>query len=271
MRYKLTIAYDGTAYEGWQLQTGQRQPKTVQGAVEAALLALVGRRVPVTCAGRTDAGVHALAQTAHADLPERDWDWRRRINALLPPDIRIVDAQAAPEGFHARKNAIARTYYYNFWLDSAFISPFWHAYAWQCGPVHVENMRAALWYFAGRHDFASFQNSGTPQSSTEREIHELRLEMVRRPAFADMEKDAPMLRLTICADGFLKQMVRNIAGCLAAIGKNRLEPDALPAILAARDRRALPAATAPARGLFLHSVEYSDPHTKACGLPCRLR
>lgn len=255
MRIKLILAYEGTAYEGWQAQITPRQPSTIQGAIEAALLKLTGASIRIIGAGRTDSGVHALGQVCHADVPPRDWDWRKRLNAILPPDIRVVAVENVSESFHARKDAIAKTYFYNFWVDADFVTPSWRNFAWHCGPLNTGLMHDALACLLGRHNFASFQNAGTPVQNTEREITELAL-TVLAPDLCPTASAPPLLRFSITGTGFLKQMVRNMAGCLVAIGKGRLALQELPVIMAARSRRALPTPTAPAKGLFLRNVRY---------------
>lgn len=256
MRLRLTLAYEGTAYEGWQLQLSARQPPTVQGAVEAALFTLSGSRIRAHGAGRTDSGVHALGQVCHADVPQRDWDWQARLNGVLPPDIRVTQAVAALSGFHARKDAVSKTYFYNFWLERAFVAPAWRRFVWSCGPLDVGAMRSVLPGFLGLRDFASFRNAGSDVAGTEREIKRIALESVA----PDLSPGscAPILRLVVEGNGFLKQMVRNMAGYLAAVGRGRLAQDSLGQILAARNRQALAAPTAPAAGLFLARVDYPD-------------
>lgn len=248
MRLKLTLAYDGSAYHGWQLQAKANPPPTVQGAVETALFTLLGVPVRVFGAGRTDAGVHALGQVCHCDTPERSWDWRERLNAVLPADIRIVAAAMAPENFHARKDALAKTYIYQFWLERAYVDPLMRNQVWQAGPLDCGLIRSGLERLLGEHDFASFRNSGTDTKTTVRRINSISL--------AQGEADLPLLRLQISGNGFLKQMVRNLAGFLAAIGRRKLAWADLGSIMAARSRAALPSATAPAYGLILTSIDY---------------
>lgn len=252
MRLKLVLAYDGAAYAGWQIQAGGA--RTIQGAVEAALFALAGARIRVIGAGRTDAGVHALGQAAHCDAPERDLDWRRALNAHLPADIRILSAERAAPGFHALRDAASKTYIYQFWRGRGDILPHLRHFAWAAGDLDFEAMRAGLGQLRGRHDFASFQNAGTPVRSTERVIMGIGLEPGESVAW--LPGGAQLLRLSITGDGFLKQMVRNIAGFIAAVGLGRADWRDLAEILAARDRRSLPTATAPAKGLFLARVDY---------------
>lgn len=250
MRLKLTLAYDGSAYHGWQLQAKANPPPTVQGAVETALFTLLRVPVRVFGAGRTDAGVHALGQVCHCDVQDRAWDWRERLNAVLPADIRVIASEAVSHSFHARKDALAKTYIYQFWLESAYVNPLLRNQVWQVGPLDSALICAGLERFLGEHDFASFRNSGTDTRTTARTINAISL---ARPTETS---DLPMLRLQISGDGFLKQMVRNIAGFLATIGRRKLAWQDLGPILAARSRTALPSITAPAHGLILASINY---------------
>lgn len=256
IRHKFVLAYDGTAYSGWQIQCKPKPPPTVQGAVEAALFTLLNEPVRVTASGRTDAGVHALGQVAHADISGKIQDLRHSLNAVLPLDIRVLSAIPVAAKFHARKDAIDKTYIYDFWTEESFTPPLWRNSLWACGNVDINKMRSALPYFSGWHDFASFQNAGTEVRTTERQILHISLDEMPRNEYLPFYK--PAFRLTIRANGFLKQMVRNIAGFLYHVGKNKCDVESLGEIFAARDRSALPSPTAPARGLSLACVNYGD-------------
>ncbi len=251
MRLKLALAYDGSDYAGWQLQA--RQP-TVQGAVETALFTLLRSQIRLHGAGRTDAGVHALGQIAHCDVPNRDWDWRKRLNSVLPADIRILAAEKVASSFHSRKDALAKTYIYRFWQEPGFTSPELRNYVWQCGPLDLERIQSGLSAFLGEHDFASFQNAGTEVKSTIRTVTEIGI--APAPFVAWLPGHLPMLTLTITGNGFLKQMVRNIAGFIVAVSKGKTGWEDFPAIIARRSRAELPVPTAPAKGLFLAGVHY---------------
>lgn len=253
MRLKLVLAYDGTNYSGWQIQ--ENAPATIQGTVERAFFRLLGQPVRLFGSGRTDAGVHALGQTAHCDVPRMLADWRKALNAALPQDIRVLSAALAPPGFHARTSAASKTYIYNFWTERAFTPPQMRAFCWPCGRLDAAAMRMALPGLAGRHDFAALQNAGTPQSSTERSIFSISLEETAPAEF--LPPHSPPLRLSVTADGFLKQMVRNIAGLLAWVGMGKLGAGDVPGVLAG-GRGDNPAPTAPARGLFLARVHYGN-------------
>ncbi|QLA17883.1 tRNA pseudouridine(38-40) synthase TruA [Desulfolutivibrio sulfoxidireducens] len=247
VRLRLVLAYDGTRFHGWQLQAGDR---TVQGVVEKALEVLAGVPVRAIGSGRTDAGVHALGQTAHADVPadRAGLPWRRAVNALLPEDVAVVSAEIAPAGFHARFGAVQKTYAYCLWTEPEFVWPQRRPFVWACGPVDMAAMNAAAREFVGTRDFAAMQNTGTEIASTVRTVFSI----TPTPGTTPFET---IWRFT--ADGFLKQMVRNMVGCLVAVGKGKVSPEDVRSLLTEGDRTRAPA-TAPARGLCLEAVEYGD-------------
>ncbi len=247
-RYRVTLAYDGTDLQGWQLQAPQPGTRTVQGEVEAALLRLVGgRRVVVAGAGRTDAGVHAEGQVASFDLPRELAPERlvRALNGLLPGDVRALEAGAVAAGFHARRDAWGKLYRYR--LDT--------------GPVQLPTRRrtAAHVHWAldlgvveeaarlllGRRDFAALASAGGSALTTVRTVRRLD---VRRD-------DAGTLVFEVEADGFLRKMARSMVGGLVAAGRGAVSLEQLRSALEAGDRRAWPA-PAEARGLTLVRVDY---------------
>lgn len=258
MRLRLLLAYDGSRYSGWQIQEAAKAPLTIQGEGEKALGRLCACAVRLFGSGRTDAGVHAHGQVAHADVPDAraHLPWRHALNCLLPPDIRVLAAEAASPTFHARLDAVHKTYVYDFWQDRAFVPPRLAPFVWACGPLALEPVYEALGCLLGEHDFASFQNAGTPVDGTVRRI--LHAEVRELPAEEFLPPHLPRLRLTITANGFLKQMVRNIAGLLVACGSGKLAPSAVPTLLAACNRQALPTPTAPPQGLALARVTYPE-------------
>lgn len=258
MRRKLTLAYDGTGYSGWQIQEKPDPPPTIQGELEKALAKLTGDKTRVIGSGRTDAGVHAHGQVAHfsssspklAALP----DLRHTLNALLPPAIRVISVEPAPDNFHAQHDAIAKTYIYLLWTERKFIPPPLFHYVWQCGPINEEKLSDCASLFQGQRDFASFQNSGSEIRETTRTITQISVtKAISMPWYPT---HAPMYRISITANGFLKQMARNIVGFMVGVAQGKADPGMLEAIFNARDRRALPTATAPAKGLWLARVEY---------------
>lgn len=255
-RFLLTLAYDGTDFSGWQLQARDR---TVQGVIETALNTIMGAPVRLHGAGRTDAGVHALGQTAHFDCPERraDIPWQRALNALLPEDVRVLASRRVPDDFHARFRAQAKTYEYALWHTREFCLPQRRRFVWSCGPLDFTAMEEAARLLTGEHDFASFQNTGTPVKSTIRTVTAIS----RHPGPTPHES---VWRFT--ANGFLKQMVRNLVGCLVACGRGQITPDEAGRILRAADR-AQAQATAPPQGLTMVSVEYPEQRFDSPGEP----
>ena len=265
MRLRLTVAYVGTRYQGWQLQAGSAALQTIQGQLEQALGLLAGQPVRVHGSGRTDAGVHAEGQVAHCDMPDerlaRLKDLRHSLNALLPDDIRVFAACPAPSDFHARFSAHAKTYRYQFWQDQGFVPPRLVPYVWCSGPLDVARMRGALPFLQGRHDFAFLANAGSkPGESTIRELYHL--DLAEEVVWQDC---SPLLSLEVTGSGFLKQMVRNLAGLLAAIGRNRLEAAVIPELMAQGERRRVPTPTAPAKGLTMVCVDYEGSHKSGAG------
>ncbi|GAB6058457.1 tRNA pseudouridine(38-40) synthase TruA [Desulfonatronum parangueonense] len=245
IRLKLQLAYVGTDFHGWQLQDGTR---TVQGCLEEAFAQLAGRAVRVHGAGRTDAGVHALGQVAHVLVPaERaNLPWHRALNALLPPDVCVVGVQTVPDSFHARFDAVRKTYSYTLWTEPAYILPQRRAFVWPVGCLDTDAMVQAAKHLVGRRDWAAFQNQGTPVRSTVRTVLDV------HPERGVRQHETVWF---FSADGFLKQMVRNMMGCLVMVGKGKLSPAQVDAILQQGSRASAPA-TAPARGLCLEQVEY---------------
>lgn len=249
-RLKLTLAYKGTRFAGWQVQEHPRgeRPRTVQGCLEEAVARILGHHCRVQGAGRTDAGVHAVGQVAHVDVPEAKLDlrWQAALNHHLPKDMAVVRVERAADDFHARYDALSKTYSYVLWQERGYVLPQRSHYVWPVGQLDLEAIRQGAAHLLGERDFASFRNMGSDVKTTVRTMLEVTMEE---------SKVLPELVLRFKATGFLKQMVRNMVGCLVAVGQGRLESGELPRLLAARDR-ALAPATAPALGLTLESVDY---------------
>ncbi len=248
---KITVAYDGAGFSGWQIQPGR---KTVQGTLEDALAAIEGSRVKVAGSGRTDSGVHALGQTASFALanPIPAANLKKALNRILPPAVRIDDVVEMPAGFHARHAAVAKTYEYRIHRGETcppFVYPFTY---WYPFPLDEQAMTAVAPLFAGTRDFRSLASNdraarqGEPEKSTVRTIF-----------CSQLTRRADLLVYRVRGSGFLYRMVRNIVGALLAVGRGKLKSAEIPALLAARDR-GLAGITAPARGLFLVAVEYGD-------------
>jgi len=247
--YRLTLAYDGTDFAGWQAQAAQRG-RTVQGTLEDALARLTGgERVAVAGAGRTDAGVHALGQVASFALASA-WDpadLLRALNAVLPEDVRALDAASCDEQFHARRSATGKLYRYT--LDTGPVQlPTRRRFAghvpWALDPDAVQ---AAAALFVGGHDFASLASAGGSVKTTVRTVTR---------SEARREEGRPSTWIyEVEASGFLRKMVRSMVGAIVEAGRGAFTVEGLAAALEARDRRAWPAPAA-ARGLTLVSVSY---------------
>ncbi len=243
-RVKLTLAYDGTAYRGFQVQPGG---PTVQSVTEAALSRILQEPVKLRAAGRTDAGVHAREQAVDfADSGDRPTETiLRGGNALLPPDIRILSAAEVPLSFDARRHAMEKEYRYFLFLRPV-ASPFFSRYAWHIEkPLDLGAIREGLAHAVGEHDFTSFRGQGCTAKSTVRKIFR-----------AELNEELPaVFSISIAGNGFLRHMVRNIVGTLVDIGKGKAPPNRMGELLILKDR-AKAGPTAPAHGLFLWKVEY---------------
>jgi tRNA pseudouridine38-40 synthase len=246
---KLTLAYDGTAYAGWQVQPGQR---TLQETLEAALTNITGTAIRVTASGRTDAGVHALGQvvsfntesTLPADVIQR------ALNAELPHDMAVLDAADAPPGFHAIRDAARKRYRYV--LDDGPVPDvFRRHYAWHYRQrLDAAAMHRAAQPLLGTHDFRSFESAWPQRTSSVRTVFEI---SVAR----GLSGDENLIALEVEADGFLYNMVRAIVGTLVEVGRGSRSESWPAEVLAAQDRR-VAGMTAPAHGLFLLRVEYNE-------------
>jgi len=244
-RVKLTVAYDGTAYAGWQVQPNGT---TIQEVMEGAFSRILQEPVRLRAAGRTDAGVHAREQVVDfADAGVRDLGTLiHGGNALLPPDIRILSASAVPETFDARRHATEKEYR-DFLYLSPVDSPFLSRYAWHIeAPLDLEAMRAGLSHLVGEHDFSSFRGQGCNAISPVRTV--LRAEVAKH--------DVPgLISVDVAGAGFLRHMVRNIVGTAVNAGKGKHSADHVGEILRTRDRSAA-GVNAPPHGLFLWRVSY---------------
>jgi tRNA pseudouridine38-40 synthase len=247
---KLTLSYDGTHYAGWQVQTNA---ESIQALVERALRKITGHEVRVVGSGRTDAGVHALAQVASCRPPTQlaCAELLRAINGNLPFDIRVTRVEHAADDFHAIRDAVRKSYRYVI-QDGRIHDVFQRGYCWFVpGDLDVDSMQQAACYLRGRYDFASFQSAGSQRATTVRDVQQLD---VRR---RDGDEDR-FIAIDISANGFLYNMVRNIVGTLVEVGRGANAPAWVESVLRAADRQAA-GPTAPARGLFLVRVDYETP------------
>jgi tRNA pseudouridine38-40 synthase len=244
-RLKMIVAYDGNGFAGWQSQSHRN---TIQDHIERAFERIGGTRFRVHGAGRTDAGVHALAQCAHVDLTDERFPatrWTEALNALLPPTIRVLRCRYVSNDFHARLSAKGKVYRYRIWTGPV-LPPFEYGRAWHvASPLDLEVLKTAAKHFVGTHGFAGFAaNRGKREKSTIRTIYSVR---VRR--------SGPCITLDFDGDGFLYKMIRLIVGSLVkcALGKLRIE-DLTDRLASAQ--AGMPRLAAPAAGLFLVRVRY---------------
>ncbi len=257
---KLTIAYDGGAYAGWQIQPDK---PTVQGTFETTWQRLTQESLHITAAGRTDAGVHAHGQVVGLATETRlsNDDLLRGLNALLPNDIAICTIENAREGFHATYDAVGKRYRYQIHNGRTPLV-FDRHYAWHYPqPLDATAMHAAGQGLAGKHDFSSFETAGSDRPDSIRTIHEL---TVRKGSHLSSRDEFPLaeradynqrVTIEVAGDGFLYNMVRTIVGTLVEVGVGKRDVNWPAEVLAAKDRRRA-GQTAPPHGLFLVSVDY---------------
>jgi tRNA pseudouridine38-40 synthase len=272
--WKLTLSYDGTLFHGWQVQP---ELPTVQGSLALALKYVTGESILPQGSGRTDSGVHALAQVTsfalETSIPPANL--QRALNRALPPSIRILAAELVDESFHARHSARRKTYEYRIFErrtaespSELICPPFLSPYVWDCRwQLAIDPMQEASKHLCGTHDFTSFAASDPERGLREEESDDANGKAqgpnpVKTLLQAGWAHEHGLLVYRVTGSGFLHHMVRNIVGTLADVGRGSLAVDEIPRILAARDRTAA-GPTAPACGLFLHSVEYDSDITQS--------
>ncbi len=256
---RLTISYDGTAYAGWQWQPRQQ---TLQGTLEEALAKITGESIRVTASGRTDAGVHALGQVVsfRTHSPLAPQVFQKALNAELPRDMAVLAAAEAPDGFHAIRHCSRKRYRYVL-HDGPQHDVFRRNYCWHYrSRLDAEAMHRAAQAWLGKHDFCSFETSGSQRTTTVRTVFDIFVARGAPDALALAAHDGAahdLITLEVEADGFLYNMVRTMVGTLVQVGRG-LEAESWPAkVLAACDRR-VAGMTAPPQGLFLVKVDYEE-------------
>jgi len=245
VRLRLLLAYEGSAFEGWQ---SQPSGNTVQDALELAVAGLIGERRVVHGSGRTDAGVHATGQVAHVDVPEGRLAlgaWAAALNGNLPKMVRVLRAHKSPAVFHARFSATGKTYTYRLW-NERYLHPLEVGRAWHLpSPLDLALVREAAELLTGTHDFAGFAaNRGKPEKSTVRTVHRI-----------DVSKSGPLVRLRFEGDGFLYRMVRMLTGSMVRVAQGKAATAWLAQLLDTPDGRRT-SYCAPAEGLYLTKVFY---------------
>lgn len=249
----LHIEYKGTVYYGFQSQTGL---PTIQGTLESALSKIADAPIQITCAGRTDAGVHATAQVIHFTSPiERELRaWVLGTNAFLPKDISVQKAFIVADDFHARYRATHRTYRYII-DNSAARSGLWHNYSTYFPlSLDTKSMQQAADYLIGEHDFTSFRGADCQAKTPHRQVH-----------YCRVERKGHWVIIDIQANAFLHHMVRNIVGTLVKVGKGIEKPEWMHSVLMSRDRKSAGQTMAP-QGLYLVGVNYPSPHNSVTSL-----
>jgi tRNA pseudouridine38-40 synthase len=243
MRIALGIEYDGSEYNGWQRQ---RSGIGVQTLVEKAISCVADEGIEVTCAGRTDSGVHASAQVVHFDTVAKrsDREWLLGMNSNLPADVNIVWATTVDAEFHARFSAVSRTYRYLILNRQPRSSLYRHRAWWQHHPIDASRMQEAAVCLTGKHDFSAFRAAGCQASTPHREVRSI-----------DVQRREDWISISITANAYLQHMVRNVAGLLVAVGKGEKPVDWAASVLQSRDRTR-GGVTAPPQGLTLIDVEY---------------
>ncbi len=248
-RLRLTVAYDGRPFDGWQ---SQARGNTVQDQLETAFAKLCGGpRIPIHGSGRTDAGVHAVGQVAHADVPDRARHtperWRAALNASLPAEIRVMSVRFASADFHARFAARGKVYRYRIW-NASVLDPLEHGRAWHfVHPLDLPTLERAAGLLLGRHDFAGFAaNRSQPDKNTVRTIRRI---VVRRRS--------SLITLDFEGDGFLYKMVRLLTGTMVRCAQGRASTEWISELLGANGQKT--SFAAPAEGLYLLRVLYRNP------------
>ena len=243
MRYLIRFSYDGTGFSGYQKQPGER---TVEGMLENALYNINNHtETRIFSSGRTDRGVHALGQVAHFDIDVNITLYKLKcaLNSLLPEDIHVLSTEIVDKNFHARYNAISKTYIYK--INVGEYSPIDRNHVYQyCKDLNFDNMRLAINDFLGEHDFKPFVSEEAIKSSYVRTIYSV-----------DMKKEGDIITISFTGNGFMKYQVRNMVGLLIRVGENKISPETVEKILVSKDRTKS-GKTAPPEGLYLTNVEY---------------
>ena len=247
--FKLTVAYDGTEYVGWQVQPNG---PSIQSQLQSAWQQITGEEVHCVGSGRTNAGVHAEGQVCSIESETLLGAGKltQALNASLPEDIRVMETEETPSRFHALRDAVSKTYRYQIQCG-AIRDPFARSYRWHVRTrLNLADMVEASHHLVGEHDFAAFQATGSERASTVRNVSTLDIRDVSSDAFVRID-------IWITANGFLYNMVRNIVGTLVEVGKGRRQPGWVRQVLDGRDRNDA-GPTAPAHGLFLSRVDYAS-------------
>jgi tRNA pseudouridine38-40 synthase len=243
--YKMIIQYDGGRYKGWQRLGGEEN--TIQGKIENVLSEMAGTKIEIIGSSRTDAGVHALAQTAnfHLEGSYSENEIMEYLNRYLPQDICITHVKRVPEDFHARYNAKQKTYLYKIW-NKRYPNPFMRKYSMHVDqPLDIPKMQKAAGYFIGQHDFTALSNAKSRKKSMVREIYTLDIS----------EGEGGLIEIRVCGNGFLYNMVRRMVGVLIETGLGRIPADSVPDIITSGERNKVGLIADPC-GLYLEEITF---------------
>ncbi len=243
MRYRIKFSYDGSAYSGFQTQKGK---ETIQEKLEEALTKINNsKKTSITATGRTDKGVHALAQYGHTDIDVNITEnkLKRALNSNLPKDIHVIETKIVDDDFHARYQVKSKTYKYI--INTGEYNPLERNYVYQYNYLlNIEEMKKAIEYFKGQHDFRAFVTNNKEKENCVRTINKV-----------EIAKKKEKIIIIFQGDGFLRYQVRNMVGILLRVGQEKIPPEAVKKILESKDRTKS-GKTAPAEGLYLVDVEY---------------
>ena len=245
MRFLIKFSYDGTAYSGFQKQKGLN---TIEEKIEDALTKINnGKKTPITATGRTDKGVHALCQYAHTDIDVNinEKNLKRAMNSNLPNDIHVIEAKIVKDSFHARYDVKEKTYKYI--INMGEYNPLERNYVYQYNyKLNVENMKEAIKYFIGKHDFRAFVTGNKEKENC-----------IRNISNANIKENKDKIIILFKGDGFLRYQVRNMVGILIKVGENKISPNIVEKIIESKDRTKA-GKTAPAEGLYLTDIKYDN-------------
>ena len=253
-KIRLLLEYDGTAYQGWQIQ---KKGDTIQSVLEDRINKITGEQTRVIGASRTDAGVHALGQVATFRTGSKldPQTMKRALNAVLPEDIMVLDISEVEEIFRPRQDAVRKSYFYII-ANQRKSSVFLHRYSWLViQHLDIKSMIEAAQVLIGTYDFSSFMGRGSDIKDPVREIFSLSIDKLEKIDFMTANIQGKFIKIRIEANGFLRHMVRNIVGTLVEIGRGRIPSDKIDEILESHDRKRA-GQTAPPNGLFLERIEY---------------
>jgi len=261
-KYAITISYRGTLFCGWQKQLGKSSGTrlSIQSVLEKTLCQITQEKINPHGSGRTDAGVHAVGQVAHFTIQNKKWNpltLQKALNGNLPDSIRVLSVKEVESDFHSQRSAIKKQYGYYFQQGPCPLAHMGEYVWWIQKKLDLKAMKKAASYLKGKHDFKPFQASGGFTKTTERQLFEVKVFKEKILFPAHVQKEFYLVKIQLVGSGFLKQMVRSIAGTLVQVGEQKRDPKSIKHILEAKERKWV-GPTAPSRGLWLEKVWYPE-------------